>query len=321
IQIRWPYSRGLLACRDSAYWTARVRLRVVRPARNSNYGAFRRVRQIGVRARSQRFKNFDFAATAKDLDGHTFVMAMNQEIDGGVHQPQVFNLYVIHMLRKNGMVKADLALRSADAHTKARTQEQENCAGGPGLRSAGNRIQRRTASTGPLMKAAEKLREALEFDVATDFEESVKNFASSELKTIERKTEADQRVIVWPHGAIVIGHRVVARFRGSDSSDAPAGEKLLGHQRRNQGLRPLFFSDFAKQGVARVRGPHATLLFLAVQGEGVHAHVFAPERLVKLFAQSFGLGLEPFREFCLLKGPCDERGGSLGGVDVRLHFA
>jgi hypothetical protein len=97
-------------------------------------------------------------------------MAMNQEIDGGVHQPQVFNLYVIHMLRKNGMVKADLALGSADAHTKARTQEQENCAGGPGLRSAGNRIQRRPISTGPFMEAAEKLREALEFDVAADFE-------------------------------------------------------------------------------------------------------------------------------------------------------
>src|SRR5712675_1953762 len=97
-------------------------------------------------------------------------MAMNQEIDGGIHQPQVFNLYVIHMLRKNGMVKADLALGSADAHTKARTQEQENCAGGPGLRSASNRIQRRPIGTGPFMKAAEKLREALEFDVAADFE-------------------------------------------------------------------------------------------------------------------------------------------------------
>src|SRR5712671_7223850 len=98
-------------------------------------------------------------------------MAMNQEIDGGIDQPQVFNLYVIYMLRKNGMVKADLALGSADAHTKARTQEQENCAGGPGLRSASNRIKRRTASTGSLVEAAEKFREALEFDVAADLAE------------------------------------------------------------------------------------------------------------------------------------------------------
>jgi len=35
--------------------------------------------------RLQRFKNFDFASTAEDLHGHTLVMAMDQEIDGGIH--------------------------------------------------------------------------------------------------------------------------------------------------------------------------------------------------------------------------------------------
>src|ERR1700704_5151870 len=127
------------------------------PCAHSNYGAFRWVRQIGVRKRSQRFKNFDFAATAKDLDGHTFVMTMNQEIDGGIDQPQIFNLYVIHMLRKNRMVEANLSLGSAHAHTEAGAQEQENRAGRPGLRSASNRIKRGTARTGPFVEAAEKL--------------------------------------------------------------------------------------------------------------------------------------------------------------------
>ena len=118
---------------------------------------------------SQRFKYFDFTAPAEDFDGHTLVMTMNQEIDGGIDQPQVVNLYVIHVLRKNRMIETNLPFRGAHAHTQAGAQKEEDRAGRPGLRSAGHGIKCRPTGTGPLVEAAEKFREALEFDVATDF--------------------------------------------------------------------------------------------------------------------------------------------------------
>jgi hypothetical protein len=121
-------------------------------------------------SRSQGLKNFNFAATAEDLDGHTLIMTMNQEVHRGIDQPEVFDLYVLERRWENGMVEANLSFGSAHAHAEAGAQEEKRRAGGPGLRSTSNRIESRPVSVRPFVEAAEKFWKTLEFDVAAHIE-------------------------------------------------------------------------------------------------------------------------------------------------------
>lgn len=88
---------GLLVFRDSAYWTVRGELGLHALGCTYNYGAFRGGLQTAGATTLQRLENFNFAAATKDLHGYTLVVTMNQEIDGGIDQPKVFDSHVIHV--------------------------------------------------------------------------------------------------------------------------------------------------------------------------------------------------------------------------------
>src|SRR5258708_14467992 len=112
-------------------------------------------------------------------------MAMNQEVDAGVDKLQVLDLHFVQTCRKNRLLEANLALGRAHGHSQASAQQQEDRAGRPGLRSAGHWIKGRTVGPRPLVKPAEELRQALEFDGPAHFKQSVKDPASLFLKALQ----------------------------------------------------------------------------------------------------------------------------------------
>src|SRR5712664_2801319 len=145
------------------------------------------------------------------------------------------------------MVETNLALGRAHGHAKASAQQQENRASSPGLRRAGDWIKGGTAGARPLVKSAEQLRQPLEFNIAAHSKERVKEIAGLLLKTVKRKSKADQGIVVRPHRAVVVGHGIVARLAGTNGANSPTGEKFFGHQRCSQHLGALLFRDLAEQ--------------------------------------------------------------------------
>ncbi len=70
----------------------------------------------------------------------------------------------------------------------------------------------------------------------------------------------------------------------------------------------------------RIAGSHAARLFLAVEGEGVAAEVFTPERRFEPLPKSFGLGDEIVGPLILAEPPRAFRGGEESSVDIALNL-
>src|ERR1700737_5204856 len=121
--------------------------------------------------------------------------------------------------------------------------------------------------------------------MATGLVQAMQDFARLLLHAIERETQADQGIVVRPDGTIVVGHRIVSRFRRADRPNTPSGKAVVTHQRRGYGLGPLLTRDLTKKRVARVGGTHAALLFLPIQSKRIRAQFVAPKDFFELRSQ------------------------------------
>src|SRR5450432_4826160 len=95
-----------------------------------------------------------------------------------------------------------------------------------------------------------------------------------------------------PDGSIVIGHGVVAPLAGANGANAPAGEKLGGHELVANSGGVLRSADFAEKSLACIGRADFALLFFAVERERVHADFFAPESLFEALLESVGFQVE-----------------------------
>ena len=178
-------------------------------------------------------------------------MALQQEIDRRCADLQVAEPHLSEKLRQERLSKADLGFRCFDLKSQASLQKQEYAGRRPGLRGAGDGIKCR-AFPRPQREATEELRETVEIDEATGFVKPLQNVEHSGLQTIASETRGDQRVIMRPDRASVIGHRVVPHLRGGQRADAPAREGVFPKENLCHALGTLRAGDAREETMACV---------------------------------------------------------------------
>src|SRR5918993_2427642 len=89
-------------------------------------------------------------------------------------------------------------------------------------------------------------------------EQALQDTSGLGFEAIACKPEADQRVVVGPHRAVVIRHGIVAGFAMSNRADAPSAERLATHQRVSSATCTLRIRDACEQCVPGVRGTNAS---------------------------------------------------------------
>ena len=111
------------------------------------------------------------------------------------------------------------------SESEHRTQDVQHGTTGRRPRRACHRIQDR-CPTRAASEAAKEFREAALIHFQRGIEEAVEYRLNAVAVPISRKASGDHRVVVRPNRAIVVRHRIIARFRRSDGSDAPAGKRI-----------------------------------------------------------------------------------------------
>src|ERR1700761_6412658 len=105
------------------------------------------------------------------------------------------------------------------------------------------------------------------------------------LQAVAREPERDQRIVMRPDRAVMIGHRIVAGLVQRDGADAPAREEMRPQQIDRDLAGTVLADHAAEQEMPGVRrAPRARLLF-AVQRQGVGAELLAPESVLKALGQ------------------------------------
>jgi hypothetical protein len=89
-------------------------------------------------------------------------------------------------------------------------KQEEHGGGRPGLRSARNRVQGGSLAWS-LREATEQLRHAVQVEVQAGFEHPRPALQRQIPQAIAGEPLGDQTIAVGPDGAVVVGHRIVAR--------------------------------------------------------------------------------------------------------------
>src|SRR5882724_1315100 len=100
------------------------------------------------------------------------------------------------------VAQAYLVRSGLELETERSLNQRERCGAGPGLRRAGNGIQRRAAPAFPL-KTAEQFGQATEVHVCRGFEQPLRNLRDRTIEPTARKAERDQGIVVRPDRSIV----------------------------------------------------------------------------------------------------------------------
>ena len=140
------------------------------------------------------------------------------------------------------------------------------------------------------------------------------------LEAIACKAERDQRVVVRPDRAVVIGHRIVARLAARHGADTPAREKMRPHQVGGDEAGAVFAHHAAEQELPGVRRAHPARLFGAVERERIGAEIVTPERFLKTFGELPRLDLQLFSHLALAEPRRATRRQPPGGIHIALHF-
>ena len=139
-------------------------------------------------------------------------MTPDHDINRALSGPQVSERHFVQKLGKRWLDKANLAFPRVLDDAQARLKQSEERTRRPSLRRAGNGVACRSALS-QTRKAAKKLRQPLQIEIAGGLEKSAKNPRDFTLGAVARKAQRNQRVVVRPDRTVVIGHRVVAQPR------------------------------------------------------------------------------------------------------------
>src|SRR5919201_1688666 len=199
-------------------------------------------------------------------------------------------------------------------------QEEKRRARRPRLRARRRRVLHREARPrAPI--AREHLRQA-EAEVRRRFERRARHARGLIAEAVARKPVCDERVVVWPDGAVVVADRVVAGLAFGHRAHAPTREEGGPEEMRGDLGRLVLVHDAAPEQVPDVRGDAVDAALLAVEGEREAAPLRDPEILVEATLQLGRLALEAHGELVVVPVLAREpRATHLYVVDVALDLA
>ena len=138
---------------------------------------------------------------------------------------------------------------------------------------------------------------------------------------IAAEPQRDQRVVVGPHGTVVVAHRVVAGFPLIQGANPPAVEAAGGQQLAGDRTGRGLAGQAGPEAVAGIGGAHLAGLTLAVKGQGIGADPLAPEGVVEASPQQAGLLQQPLSLGVVAEMPLDVSHRLAGPIAVGLHLA
>ena len=86
---------------------------------------------------------------SQHADAHVMGMPLAEQVDDGVADREVLDSEPRQPVRQHGIDEADLAMHGVNLQSKHSLQQHEHAAGGPRLRQARDRVQRRAFSGTP----------------------------------------------------------------------------------------------------------------------------------------------------------------------------
>ena len=170
----------------------------------------------------------------------------------------------------------DTASTRRRCRSQTRLQQQKRGAARPGLRRAGDRVER-GKRIGPSMEAADQFGETMKLDHLTQVECGHQDAPRVVRQPIAGESRGDDRVVVRPHRSVVVRHRVVPHRIRRDRADTPPAERRIGEQRFGNNPGPLGIDDAREQAVSGVRRTDAAGALACVERQGVGAEILAPE--------------------------------------------
>src|SRR6202048_3714933 len=178
----------------------------------------------------------------------------------------------------------------------------------------------RGPAAAPALKTAEQFRQPPHLHIVSGIKQTFEHAIEAVFEPAAGEPERNQRIVVRPNRAVVIGHRIIARLARGNGADAPAGEEFcschgLAHLAGAFGRR-----NAGKQHLAGIGAAHPALLFVAVERERIHSDVRAPEARVEASREIVGLSVEPMRLVRHAETFGATRRKALGVESVALHL-
>ena len=118
------------------------------------------------------------------------------------------------------------------------------------------------------------------------------DLADRTLEAVAREAERDQRIVVRPDRAVVIGHRIVAHFTARHGPDPPAGEEARAQQPVRDQFRAVRPRDAGEQHLAGIRGADAARLLRAVERERIGLQFLTPECRLEALGKTLRVGFK-----------------------------
>jgi hypothetical protein len=113
----------------------------------------------------------------------------------------------------------------AKVHAETGPKKSKGRRGGPGLRRASNGIGRRPAVR-LANEAAEQFRQTAQLLMAGRLEDGREDLAGFLDQPVPGKAKRDDRIVMRPDRAIMIGDWIVSRLAAGDGSDPPTAERI-----------------------------------------------------------------------------------------------
>src|SRR6266850_2091010 len=157
-------------------------------------------------------------------------MSRQMKVDDRRSNPKVGDFDLVQERWQSRSNEGNSTSDSIDVEPEGRLKKKEHRSRGPGLRRACNRIEHGAGSR-ILQETAEEFGHAMQVEVHRSLEHSLKNSKHLFGESITSETVSDQGIVMGPHTAVMIGHRVISSFAFGHRLNTPTGKGLRRHQR------------------------------------------------------------------------------------------
>src|SRR6201993_5275703 len=100
----------------------------------------------------------------------------------------------------------------------------------------------------------------MKFDRGAEIEQAHQNASGKFAEVVAGHSCRDDRVVVRPHGTVVVRERVIARLVTSDGANAPTTERTLGEQGVGHEIRPCGPGHRGEEAVCGIKRAHTASL-------------------------------------------------------------